>query len=586
MKKIWFICFLLGSSLAIWAQPVEMVIDRKEAQPGSNVCLSAKIRSAIPMSSIQFGIRWDSDILEFTELRNDPIENGPAYNVTKPGTMRLLHVPFNNFDSLHFQLCFNVIGKDSEYSGVEFINIPESEIESEIRKLSIEIVSDQITILDFTTENGYVFIGSSLDSPPIAKCIDDVVVSLPGEMTLDAIQINAGSYDAESTMESLQFAITFLGEPYFDISDTNFGQQKQVILNADNSCFCSVLELHVWDEAYQHSSCNVLIQVDDPRNRCKPIFCYTPLEIGVQKFETFQFNAIDLIASNNFREIEDVFVSINGGEALSSFELSLKDEGTISYSVHDVFIGDTCYGEITVVAECLNATCINSISFDQIDIIEKDTFSMRLHFYFEDTIRRLNLPISWDPSILQFLSVDVIGADININQDHAFDNGVLTLEHRYPFFDPYYDDPEIFGDSVYVDFTFVAIGLPMDSTIVRIANDFDQEYHVTNKYFDKINYQRTSGVVRIIEDPNPPSLEPQKAASILIYPNPATDYISIIHDDTDIGSTIEIYNILGELEYSKPIEVENTKISLDLLPTSGIKYLYINSIYKGKFIAL
>jgi len=583
MKLFWIICFGFGINLTLLGQQVTMVIDHKEAQPGDNVCLSVKISGSLPMTAIQSGIGWDTNILDFTDLRDDSIQKGPSYNIAEEGIIRLFHAPYNEtFDSLLFQLCFNVISNQSEYSAVEFLNISQTEN----IKLPIEVVSPEAETLSFTTQNGYILIGPSLDSPPIAKCIDNIEISLPGESTITAMQINADSFDEESSIESLQYSITLYNEPYYDNGDSRFGQQKQIVLNADNSCSCSVLELHVWDEANQHSSCNVFIQLEDPTNRCKPITCFTPLEIGVQEFETFQFDAIDLIAENNFRENQDVFVSIDDEEPIPTFEISLKDEGVIPFSVIDTFVGDTCRGIITVIPECLNDTCHNSIIFDKIEVIEKDTFSLRMQFNFIDTIGILDLPISWDPTMLQFLSLSISGADIYLNRDPAFEKGELDLEYNYQASNEAYPNLRTFGAIVNVDFSFVAIGGAIDGTLVRVANRFDQDYHVMDKNYMTLDYQRNSGIVKISKDAITHSLEPEMTKPIAIFPNPATDYISIILDNKDIGGTIEIYNILGETEYSNRIENNNTKISLDLLPTLGLKFLYVNSIYIGTFIAL
>ncbi len=97
-----------------------------------------------------------------------------------------------------------------------------------------------------------------------------------------------------------------------------------------------------------------------------------------------------------------------------------------------------------------------------------------------------------------------------------------------------------------------------DNVIIQIIStnwgNEDPIYEGSTLYIDNIGLKS--------EDPNTGIFNAKRINNISLYPNPTTDYI-MVSGLTPEDNTIEIYNVLGEIVYSKKVDknIENINVS-------------------------
>jgi hypothetical protein len=74
--------------------------------------------------------------------------------------------------------------------------------------------------------------------------------------------------------------------------------------------------------------------------------------------------------------------------------------------------------------------------------------------------------------------------------------------------------------------------------------------------------------------------------SIFLFPNPTSDYISLVLPIDFTNAEIDIFDILGELEYSSTTTVQKTEINTSTM-TKGVHLIQIttaDNVIRQKFI--
>jgi hypothetical protein len=139
MKRLYFtLCFFwaLVSTTALFAQPGCIILraEQESAAPGETICIDIKVEHFDQVTGMQFTMRWDADVLSFTEVTNFNLPDlnasnfGPKPHV--PGLLTAFWFDQSTLgqglpdDEIIFSLCFEVIGSVGDYSPLTFDEVP------------------------------------------------------------------------------------------------------------------------------------------------------------------------------------------------------------------------------------------------------------------------------------------------------------------------------------------------------------------------------------------------------------------------------------------------------------------------------
>jgi hypothetical protein len=190
---------------------------------------------------------------------------------------------------------------------------------------------------------------------------------------------------------------------------------------------------------------------------------------------------------------------------------------------------------------------------------------------------------SWDENIWKISYKTEANYDINniqdynsnliyVNPDNVICNNIQSGEKYHITFDPNYLTNQIASHyPEYSEFFFYFFGNKKDSIIYEQYNSLTESWY----YISKNRYYYSGfGTDEIPKN---------ETSQLLVYPNPATDYIFIDSKDLSTNASIIIYDSYGRMVINQPIK---GKVSVKDL-SKGIYFYTINSNKKvaiGKFL--
>src|SRR5688572_1580215 len=99
--------------------PVLFTFNCMDGQPGDTICIPVTVENFTNILIGQFEIIWDSDVLDYLEIRNEGLTeiNPSDFNLSGPNTLKFIPLNFDPFngetlpdDAVIFEICFRIIG--------------------------------------------------------------------------------------------------------------------------------------------------------------------------------------------------------------------------------------------------------------------------------------------------------------------------------------------------------------------------------------------------------------------------------------------------------------------------------------------
>lgn len=106
---------------------------------------------------------------------------------------------------------------------------------------------------------------------------------------------------------------------------------------------------------------------------------------------------------------------------------------------------------------------------------------------------------------------------------------------------------------------------------------YTQDYAVRNAYFAKYGI-----CIRCVTDLSTQNIHEIEASEIRIYPNPASNFVTISGDKSVIGKEYTVLDLTGRLIITGSVTSENTTISIEDLP-AGMYYLNLRDVNGSVF---
>ncbi|MEM8523668.1 MAG: cohesin domain-containing protein [Bacteroidota bacterium] len=331
---------------------------------GAEVCVDVQVDGFMRILGMQYTMQWDSDVIEFTELRSLStdlsglsMQNFGLEN-TDNGELRLQWNDFSSADGVTlpdettiYQICFDIVGTAGQGSDVAFTNTPVNQ----------EVINADNQEVPFLSDNGRVRVTG--DPPPPSDCDANATPFCVSNETAGVGENVCVSVTAQNfeDLVGVQFTLTF------DESITRFDrivipEDNPMNLNLDanfNPQNTAGIIAFRWDdplfEGVSIEDDTELFQVCfDTRNEgISPIgFAETPIAIEVLR-----------VVDN---DVQEVVFSAGSGQ----IEVS---DGCAAPSVSGEVLDVACAGEesgaISLTVEGGN----NNFSFDWGALINRDT---------------------------------------------------------------------------------------------------------------------------------------------------------------------------------------------------------------------
>jgi len=178
--------------------PSKFSFSREVASEGESICLSASGIAEFPLSSIQSGITWDPNVLQYTGIMETGTLNGITVNDAEAnnGVLRFVWIVGLGDDPLEgdfgFDICFDVIGKSGEASDVRFQDLP---------GLRFEVSGGTGSTFPMILESGQVCINTCPDGNG-NTCFSFDQGQCATDEFADLIDSNASASDMASQMKS------------------------------------------------------------------------------------------------------------------------------------------------------------------------------------------------------------------------------------------------------------------------------------------------------------------------------------------------------------------------------------------------
>ena len=188
-------------------------------EAGQNVCIPITTSNFTTIASIQAGITWDSNVLNYTGLNEVGI-TGISLNEAEVdnGELKLLWliglgddpVTLDDGTTL-FELCFDAVGADSESSTIDIEDLP---------GFVIEVASGEGVPLPVCVDNGFIQIGDDVITPPpgggggggggdLSVSIGSVSNAMTGQISCVDIDV-ANFEDIQSAQFDIQWDPAFM----------------------------------------------------------------------------------------------------------------------------------------------------------------------------------------------------------------------------------------------------------------------------------------------------------------------------------------------------------------------------------------
>ncbi len=172
-------------------------IGQQTANCGDQVCLDVIANGFADISSFQYSLNWDADLLGTATVQNFGLSDldGSQFNATTAGILRVgyddssLQGRSVADGTVLYQLCFDLGGNVEGTSAISFSNTP----------IAIEVVNTQSNIVEPTLQNGSLTVNcidviEPMDSTTMdADTMTEIVNELPLGFVVDSAVVNCGN---------------------------------------------------------------------------------------------------------------------------------------------------------------------------------------------------------------------------------------------------------------------------------------------------------------------------------------------------------------------------------------------------------
>ena len=310
-------------------------------------------------------------------------------------------------------------------------------------------------------------------------------------------------------------------------------------------------------------------------------FCVEHAVFYLEEDERFLMDS-DGLKNRNIRRTIYPRASIDNGIYKRHHSFYIEDLGIHEYELIDDKTGELCFGSISLERNCVANVCHNYVEIKHIAVTENEQFCIKISGKTVNGISSIQVPVSWDPNVIAFDYLSERGSIPRfLYNARDVEKGELRLLHvarKIPGHEPGYFDFEL---------CFEAIGEIGASTAIS----FDQFNGNFPLAYTTLNYtgapmHKIDGSISIVSQELCDENEQANCqiSKVVVFPNPSSNVINFTIPQELIGSRMAIFNILGELEYEQTVKANISSVTVQELPTDGLKYIRINEQYFGKFV--
>ena len=530
-------------------------------QEGEQICVSALGRTDESLVSLQTGIKWDPSVIQFTGVA----ENGTLTGITvndgnvEQGELKFLWLLGFQEDPIvgefRFDICFNVVGQSGEGTLIDFVSLP---------NFIIEASNAQGGNLPIALKGGTVCIDTC---PDFLNCQDDC-----GERTVVAdgeIPLFMNPFSGKESV--ILFDIN--GNTTSKYGNGTFGIPQASILSGSNELSIS--------STVSSSELNGISTLD--------IVMALQYVLGLEDLSPAQLIAADIDKSGDVSLTNDILY-------LNDLVLGIESEivGENWFFIPEDFEFDAAFSGFDFT------NTYSTYTFDDTDIDAENGLLVDIYKY-GDLNSNFALNRSTEIGLLsirdefiqskestfveiKLFSEDIesfVGAQAALTIENA---QILDIKHNYGTALSYHIEGEQFKfnwlSSEPVESIEFSVELQtekegMTADFIALDQDFLTEYITQDLQVFKIDLELTD-----ITSSNK-ELDEQQFS---MFPNPATESVTIEVQDQQIGKDLRIYNAIGQLEFATKVISTLTQITKQDLPSTGIKFVQIDGVQSQKLL--
>jgi gliding motility-associated-like protein len=254
---IWFVAFWVGfsgqnsfasvshpdtdftASSGTGMDPVLFTFNCTNGQPGDTICIPVTVENFTDILIGQFEIIWDSDVLDYIEIKNPGIPQinvNSDFNLSGPNTLKFIPLGFDPFNgenlpdgAVIFEICFRIIGIPGSSSTITISPFFEFEVVDLTGVIPADsvpctmTVSNAVDLVGFVNSCGPTLLGGNGDidvtvyggtAPYIITWIETISgipggpIVIPAEGGNMTINVPEGNYDVIIT-DALGVSVTY-----------------------------------------------------------------------------------------------------------------------------------------------------------------------------------------------------------------------------------------------------------------------------------------------------------------------------------------------------------------------------------------
>jgi hypothetical protein len=522
-------------------------IDESIAEPGESLCIPVTVENFQQVAGFQFPFLWDPEKLAFNGIQNT-FRQGFNYNEehTEDGQLLLIWIEQNlslvdlEDGAVLFELCFDVLGNDSQFTDISFDSSFDFEpgVFNFDQALPLLLNGGQVANNEGCVEYMQVALGINgatvaaesfyLDEGPddlvlvngessITFTCDDL-----GENTVNvSIQFANGNIENCTTTVNVRDLLSPIAIAETEISvtlDENLQYQldpEEVLDGSFDNCSeieasispeildCNspnpvMVNVTVMDASGNSSVAYTLVNIEYPAHPGNTLTCKNETYIVIPPGESVELTADMLLEGamtcNGYYELE-IYTDNNSNQPQNDLLLSMEDLGnTYLAVVTDPVNDNSCWTEIHIVQGSSDAVIL---SFPHETAGPNEEICIPLRAYNFNNIGGFQFPISWDGEILQLNEVVIpddspLGLNLNSNFN-VFDDEIWMA-----WFDPAVTGVDLEDGEVVLELCFTTIG-PYESwsRISFFTESGFLQSEVINADGEEVDYELVPGEVFI-----------------------------------------------------------------------------------------
>ena len=262
---------------------------------------------------------------------------------------------------------------------------------------------------------------------PIAVCNDQIEIDISQQSTLTIQDINAGSFDIQTSAEDLQFAIDRLGETIHEPGSDEYGTQSIVTFTNADVCSITFLTMAVFDQDGNSNQCLSKVSILSPLSDCafsSETRCFDRT-FYVSTDNNIRVSSTDLTNDRTSQYILEIENKADPQNGIDYAFFSGENIGSYTYKLTNTENQKSCEATIEIKDTCPDEDCPNTLTVEDKVVQPSEAFCVNISGDFQNGLGALQTAIRWNPNILKFKRINKGNFEMeiqtgNLNQDEGY----------------------------------------------------------------------------------------------------------------------------------------------------------------------